>query len=181
MTDTNERRYIKIIRDVATVKLTEGSMPWTPTYKREWKSYNGTTPIGSSGKRKPLNTTPEPLPSFKPKVLVHQEREFTFSSGETIRSCPVEFCPFGKPTKSGYRRKHSNGETFIPTFEDDIPTVVETDDGEGVQVSEDDPQELSPIADLINITANELGLPAEDELEDAGTQDAGTEVDEEAS
>jgi hypothetical protein len=162
------------------VGISEGSMSdqtfkdagstWAVRARHREKDYTGTR-LNANNERVPIVIPAEQPTVPKPRCMEHREKVHVLSSGECLRACSHFECAWGKKTAKGFHKKHSDGSTFAPTFED-IPTVVETEDGEGVEVEDSDmPQELS-VSGLIDITASELGLPdQEGELEDAGPTD----------
>jgi hypothetical protein len=97
---------------------------------------NGTTPSDSSNGRKPLKTVADPLPAPRAKITTHEEREFVYTDKSVARCCPVQNCDWGRATKSGWKKRHSTGMEFV------VPEVEEVDGGL-VEISADDPQELS--------------------------------------
>jgi hypothetical protein len=116
---------------------------------------------------------PKPEPAVAPRVpcTTHREKSFTFSDGTTWRACSAEGCMWGKG-----RAKHSDGLLVaIPEVEVEV-----TDDGEGVEVSEDDPTEIS--VDELTQKADILaGVPEHEttltEIEDAAIADADEDTD----
>jgi len=78
---------------------------------------------------------PEPPVQPSKPATEHAERTFTFSDGETKRSCPVPGCQWGRATGRSFVHKHSNGISIV------IPEFDAPEDWDD-ETSDDDPQEL---------------------------------------
>lgn len=154
MSDNEEKPRVQG-GEVTELRYSQGSV-WRSTRKRYFKTYNGSTPVGSGSERKPLSTVAEPLPAPKPRVDFHVEkRGIILLNGKVthVSSCTATDCWWSDTPDahddSRYVKRHSDKKKH-PLEVDDMPVVEPTEDGDGVQeVSTDDPQELSAETDLL--------------------------------
>jgi hypothetical protein len=117
---------------------------------------------------------PKPESTVAPRVpcMTHREKVFTFSDGTTWKACTHDECGWGQRTGKSYRKKHSDGLlVVIPEVEVEI-----TDDGEGVEISEDDPRELGVEAVTIEAGAD-IDDTTEEELRVEAAVEGGTDDD----
>ena len=90
---------------------------------------------------KPKEGKLAPLPGLgAPPCTVHQEKQFTFSTGEVKRCCSHHECRWGLLSDAGKEiTKHSDGVLGETIYSIEIPDAVEVEEGE----SEVGPEELS--------------------------------------
>ena len=90
----------------------------------------------------PLPKEP-PVPP-RPVVTSHHVKRHVFANGTIWESCTATGCEFATSTADDRVQVKRHSDSAIGIYIDDtMPYVTETDDGEGIEVSQDDPAELS--------------------------------------
>jgi len=145
---------VRAVRNVLPVGFVRAEFPPHQRYKHAHPEGHMVDAHGTVV-RIPNPSEQPPIPR-SPAASRHVEKEFTYSTGETIRACSFSEggqCQWGTLTPNGRMREHCEGG-----YIDDLPIVEESEDGQFVEVQE------------LGIAALEAG--ADEDTEDSEIEEA---------